>query len=424
MVGLNGVFDGAGFLLANWTYSTAVAGAYIGLFATPQMQHNATVKNLIMANVNLTASGALSYMGAIFAGEQANNGTWNLTNITVTGNMNLNANGYIGGLVGYTPNYGHWNFTNINSQVNVTSTGTGYVAGVHAGLYNNSATYTNVVASGTITATNAGVNAVGGLVGLNGCGPGNCGNSILNSSFTGSIVSLGSSIGGIVGSYSGTISNSYSTGTITISSGGNVSNVGGLVGGMAQTGCAISTSYSTMNINLPIGTGSTYSSVGGFAGYYSGNISQSYSTGNIIGDLTHLTSAGGFLGYFVSGATTPSISDSYSTGNIQGNSPGGFVGSSNNTALTFARDFSTGEVITTTAGGGFMGTGATSNLIFTNVFWDTTTSTYSTTDGGGTGMNDANMKVQADFTGFDFVTTPVWKMSPVTGYPELNYQTP
>jgi hypothetical protein len=426
-----GTFDGNNMMIGNWTYSTAVANSFVGLFASGNGTH--TVKNLIMGNINLSAtSGTSSLVGVVVGGNQggASGATYTYSNLILSGSVT--SSGGVGGLKGSAQNNGTDIFTNITSAVNVTATGTGAsvylaVGGIVGACYNaTGCTFNNVTSSGTVTAL-VPPQSLGGLVGMIGacCG---CGSySMSNSSFTGSIIGTGSNIGGLAGAYCGQISNSYSTGNITITetaSGGG--NFGGLVGSWSAspTTQSIFQSYATGNIILPIGGAYTYNTVGGFVGALStaGNVSQCYAKGNVIGDLSMATWIGGFVGDM---STAAVIVDSYATGNVQGNSSvGGFAGTTNNSVgSSVTRSFSTGNVSTVVGGGGFFGTTAT-NLTFTNTFWDTTTSGYSTSFGTPTGMNDANMKVESNFTGFDFTTVPVWKMSPVTGYPELGYQTP
>jgi len=123
-------------------------------------------------------------------------------------------------------------------------------------------------------------------------------------------------VGGLVGYSSGNISNSYATGNVYSSSGGQI---GGLVG---QSSGNILNSYTTVNV-MQLGS-SRVSYFGGLVGYSSGNILNSYATGNVTG----YSFVGGLVG--VSYAT---ISNSYTTGNIKwGNDvkqKGGLLGTIN-----------------------------------------------------------------------------------------------
>ena len=103
--------------------------------------------------------------------------------------------------------------------------------------------------------------------------------------------------------------------------------VGGLVGSNYGT---VSNSYSTGNV-----TGESY--VGGLVGSnIYGNISNSYSTGNVTGESN---TVGGLVGYNYNG----NISNSYSTGNVSGEEQvGGLVGKNDNGNIS--NSYSTGNV--------------------------------------------------------------------------------
>ena len=87
-----------------------------------------------------------------------------------------------------------------------------------------------------------------------------------------------------------------------------------------------------INVNI---TGESY--VGGLIGYNrDGNISNSYSTGNVTGESEYV---GGLIGYNLEGT----VSNSYSTGNVTGNNMvGGVVGRNSNGNIS--NSYSTGNV--------------------------------------------------------------------------------
>jgi len=115
-------------------------------------------------------------------------------------------------------------------------------------------------------------------------------------------------VGGLVGISGGTVSNSYSTGDVT---GG--SDVGGLVG-MNKEDCTVSNSYFTGSV-----TG-CYEHIGGLVGFNSGNVVNSYATGNMTGDAA----VGGLVGV---NRAEGIVSDSYATGSVIGDERvGGLVG--------------------------------------------------------------------------------------------------
>jgi hypothetical protein len=122
---------------------------------------------------------------------------------------------------------------------------------------------------------------------------------------------------------------------------GNVTgeyDVGGLVGENYKGN--ISNSYSTGNV-----TGGE--DVGGLVGEnYKGNISNSYSTGNVTGD----NKVGGLVGFNYQGT----VSNSYSTGNVTGDiSVGGLVGDNYNGKVS--NSYSTGNVTGEDYVGGLVG---------------------------------------------------------------------
>jgi len=300
------------------------------------------------------------------------------------------------------------------------------------------------------TITIHGVNQTGGLVGWE------TGGTIQNSSADGNIEGTGVDIGGLVGRFesNGTILSSYSLanvigeryvggltgysdGTITNSySTGNTSaenNVGGLVG--FQTGGIIDKSYSSGDVdgNEYIGglvgyqqggtiwyshseeaTVSGVYRVGGLVGYSDGigsNISNSYSTNNVIGTEVDI---GGFIGGHFGGL----ITNSYATGDVTGTADdnyhvGGFAGI---VAGSISTSYSTGEVRGGNSVGGFAG--FASGLI-SQSFWDINTS-YQATSAGGDGIMGTTtevMQTPSTFTDAGWLDSN-WKL--ISGeYPAL-----
>ena len=167
---------------------------------------------------------------------------------------------------------------------------------------------------------------------------------LLNGNITGNF-----EVGGLVGYNEGAISNSYSTGSVTGSSG----YVGGLAGENWNT---ITNSYNTGTVN---GSGDY---VGGLVGYSgSGTISNSYNTGAV-------SSSGWYVGGLV-GDNEDTITDSYSTGAVSGDdSVGGLVGFNWG---TITNSYSTGAVTGNSTLGGLVGDDSGT---ISNSYWDTQTS--------------------------------------------------
>ena len=162
---------------------------------------------------------------------------------------------------------------------------------------------------------------VGGLVGDN---VGTIGNSYVAGTNVEAIYDSGSNgkdAGGLVGWNRRNIFNSYvTTGTVT-----GIENVGGLVGNNEDSG-NISNSYATGAV---IGTENRDSSkIGGLVGLSQGRISNSYATGTVTGN----DYIGGFVGSQEQFIDAPLIKNSYAIGKVTatGNNVGGFSGSSLN----------------------------------------------------------------------------------------------
>jgi len=255
-------------------------------------------------------------------------------------------------------------------------------------------------------------------------------------------------VGGLVGTASsGTITNTYSKGAIVVDSRGNSSAAfGGLVG-MTFLACTISNSYSEANVS------GTRNCAGGLVGINWGTVTKCYATGSVsgvgsnrgglvgenggvpnggiiiesyaTGNVNGNTTAGEYFGGLVGRNNNGTINNSYSTGNVTGyNYVGGLVGYIHLSTSSISNSYSTGTVTTPTfERGGLIGAnyfGAT----LTNCYWNTQTSGIAISGSGGTGKTTAEMKTQATFIGWDFVTTPVWKInSNNNGYPYLGWQT-
>ncbi|MDR3001625.1 MAG: hypothetical protein LBU89_10200 [Fibromonadaceae bacterium] len=130
-----------------------------------------------------------------------------------------------------------------------------------------------------------------------------------------------------------------------------------------------------------------YISVGGLVGYYRGVISNSYATGNVVGN----ENVGGLVGDFFG-----TISNSYSTGKVSGvNRVGGLVGRDNNsntTITTIYNSYFTGEVTGVSAFGDLVGLGYSARM--NNCYYNEENNAGS---GGvsGVGMVLSDMKTEA-----------------------------
>lgn len=235
-------------------------------------------------------------------------------------------------------------------------------------------------------------NAVSGI-GLFGRSDGEIRNvGVTNVNVAGSI-----NVGGLAGINGGLIRNSYSTGTVTGSD---------KDAGAQQVG-----------------------SIGGLVGRNDGNISGSYSSATVTatsGDQ----GAGGAMDFMqggiggLAGSSQAPITDSYATGAVTGTSDvGGLVGF---TMGAIGASYSTGAVTGTNNAGGMVGfLFEIGPPLLADTFWDTTTSGQGASAAGAfasTGLATADMKVQANFTNWDFTDT--WVIRENNSYPLLRGMLP
>jgi hypothetical protein len=399
-----GVFDGQGFTIKGLYIITGErSSGFTGLFGGVYTDSS----RVINLRVEIDSVGGSSDVGGI-AGR--NEGT--ISNCSVSGSVggsgnvgglvgmnrgniidsystgNVRSSGKAGGLVGMN---GSGGVGEINKITNSYATGNVNGSGMTGGLVgdNYSGTITNSYATGKVTGSGS-YSVTGGLVGQLSDG------TITKSYATGD-VSGTSAVGGLVGHINGnkTITNCYSTGDVS----GTSQAVGGLVG--RGSGTTITNSYATGNV-------SGNESVGGLVGQGNGaTITKSYATGNVSGTQRFV---GGLVG---DGGT---ITNSYATGNVNGKEGvGGLAGGGGG---TITNCYSVGKV---TGGsgigipvGGLAGSATPSNVI--NSYWDTETSTL-TTSSGGTGKTTAQMMTKSTFVDWNFDT--VWTIKEGISYPYL-----
>ena len=323
--------------------------------------NNHTISNLTI-NTSGAGNGILGLFGEIGSGGQIKN--LGLIDVSITGGDNSSS---LGGLVGLNYN---GTISNCYSTGTVTGgSGSEYLGGL-VGL--NYGTISNCYSTGAVSGGNSG--DLGGLTGYNH-------GTVSNCYSTGTVTGGSGSqyLGGLVGYNDATISNCYSTGTVT--GGNNSGGLGGLVG--ANYNGTVSNCYSTGNVS----GGDNSVELGGLVGLnYNGTISNCYSTGTVTGG-----SGSGYLGGLV-GLNYGTISNCYSTGTVSGGSGsfnfGGLVGINDNGTIT-------------------------------TCFWDTKTSSLSTS-AGGTGKTSVQMETESTFTGWDF--NDIWFINEKKNYPKLYWQ--
>lgn len=235
------------------------------------------------------------------------------------------------------------------TDVKISSTG----SNVGALLGSGSGTITGDSSSGQVT----GYSFVGGLIGSLSSGTVSYSESTANVTSTETVSAALSGLaypnfyaGGLIGYDGGSISHSDATGIVTSYNG----YTGGLVG-----------KFSGSNLNLSYATGAVTettvdpsdggSAVGGLAGQTRGNVSSSFSTGNVSG-YAQVGGLIGLAGYPSAGSGTFSIENSYATGNVSaygwadgstlmsagGADAGGLVGVAYGTDIL--KSFATGNV--------------------------------------------------------------------------------
>ena len=252
----------------------------------------------------------------------------------------------------------------------------------YVGLIGSLGTGGSVSDVGLVGGRVAGVNSVGGLVGLNN------GGTVSRSYADAGSVTGPNYAGGLVGNNAGgTVSQSYSSSRV---SGGTY--VGGLVG-FNNAGGTVSQSYASGSVS---GT----STVGGLVGFNnSGTVRQSYASGSVSGGSNSYY-VGGLVGINSAGGT---VSQSYATGSVSGFTyVGGLVGSN---VGTVSQSYASGSVSGTTAVGGLVGY-KVGGAIGTS-YWDTQSTGQASGVGAGlstgtTGLTSAQARSGlSNYTGFD-----------------------
>jgi filamentous hemagglutinin family protein len=336
-----GLFDGQNLSIANLQIASTAQNS--GLFGA--IGSGGAVRNLNLANVNVTGTGSLAFVGAV-AGQ--NSGT--ISNVHVlSGTVNGGSQTGVaaGGLV--AQNKGLIENSTSAANVSVGDSNSAVAFNAAGGLVGiNLGTITGSSATGNVTGGVAGL--IGGLVGENGLfnsGPG----SITSSFASGNVSSTGvnASLGGLAGfnAPGSIIAASQATGTVSstasvVQTGPNCAasnscqnvSAGGLVGGNFGT---ITQSSSSGSISVGSnGTG------GGLVGFNAGIIASASATGNVTGAAgsTGINGQGGSttLGGLV-GNNQGLISDSSASGNV-GNAnvanlqAGGLVGDNSGTIVS------------------------------------------------------------------------------------------
>jgi len=232
-VPFTGGFDGNGYRISNFTYTSLGSGEYIGLFG--YIGDDGKVNDVYLTGVNLDVKNGY-YVGGLAGYSSGTIKNCYVATITKGASPGVSGSDFVGGMVGV-------NEGTITKSYTVTDIlGTDYVGGI-AGFNDGSITGSNV--AGYV----AGWSYVGGLVGVSFMG------EIVRCSST-AIVAGDCYTGGLIGlNDNGTITDCYARGLVV----GN-SNVGGLAG-MNHNGGRITNCYSVGNVAMAT------SNKGGLVGY-------------------------------------------------------------------------------------------------------------------------------------------------------------
>ena len=271
-----------------------------------------------------------------------------------------------------------------------------------------SGTVQNLTVDGTVS----GINSVGGVVGSNGGNVEDC-------AFTGSVSGVGP-VGGVVGhNDGGRVENCYNTGSVTSIG----SPVGGVVG-YNDSGGSVTNCYNTGTVSSTSNSGDP-GGVGGVVGDNGGTVKNCYNTGSVTGTSNYV---GGVVGWNIS-----SVTNCYNTGSVTGsNSPVGGVVGYNISSVTNC--YNTGSVsgpdsVSGSYVGGVVGLNSSSTVT------GTVTGCYflqqndvpaqgigSGEEIGATGLTADQFKNTDSFTDWDFgiADTTTWSIHPVLGRPVLN----
>jgi hypothetical protein len=295
-------------------------------------------------------------------------------------------------------------FKNISNLgiVDCNITGNRYVGSLAGEAFNA----TNCYSAGSVT----GVNEVGGLIGWV---TGNLSQCWSNATVTG--ISDGRYIGGIAGCNDGSINYCFSKGNVS----GN-DRVGGIAG----------ITYNNINYCYSEADVSGTNFVGGLIGnYFEGEINNSYSTGDVSGTYFVGGIAGGYVLDYVdweySFTFYHKMKNCYAKGAVSGTvNSGGLIGG--------GYDYWKGDKIIEPDETKFENKQKTKGLTILNSFWDIETTGQTTSVGGGTGKNTAEMLNISTYlnAGWDFYgetangTADIWSIVDAVngGYPVQSWQ--
>ncbi|MCR8636517.1 chitobiase/beta-hexosaminidase C-terminal domain-containing protein [Paenibacillus radicis (ex Xue et al. 2023)] len=371
------------------TGASAFIGGIVGMaksteITNPVLRAEAPDYAMLVVKAEHVIAGGIA--GQIEQGKIVGDATMtNVENLMVSTSTDA-PNAYVGGISGYNLKSRMERIVAIN--VNLIINGEQAIVGGMAGY--NQSTATAILVNNYIAQLNLKVNAsaaastIGGIIGVNdkqsgdpSTAPGIAVSTIQNSRYVGSIQAFSPSTvtGGMVGENRSLIANNSITDKIPVSSKGNDSTLGGLVGLNTETGTLY---YTYSNANLTIegentlagglvgynkgqvitsyvdidiasrayGTDGNSVFLGGLIGRNSGTIEKSYSASKVTAAGVY-TNVGGLIGDHVEGSITDSYAAKEVIASANGSYAGGLLGRIANGKVTTS--YSAGQV---TAGNG------------------------------------------------------------------------
>ncbi len=340
-----GTLDGNGFAIIN-LYINRPSDDYIGLFGSVD---GAILKNIHMNDVDVRGR---SYIGALVG--KIHGTETIITNSHIQGMIEAEE-GYVGGLVGFIA--GSNNLIS-NSRVRGFVTGESNSTG---GLVGRIGGKNNSVANSQTTNSVSGTKDVGGLVGSLEAEH----NPIMNISTHGTVIG-DVAVGGCIGSVRGTkhkFFNIHAEGHVI----GTKDMIGGLIGSILGEKLSIIKGRAHGNVS---GT----NNVGGLIGYMNNDnsvVSKNYADGDVSGN-DHV---GGLIGNISIGDGI-SITNNYAVNTVSAiDGPvGGLVGRLSGKNVTIAQSYAnsavSGENVTPTNIGGFIGEVSNALYTFTENYWN------------------------------------------------------
>lgn len=377
---------------------------------------NLTVNNSNEALMNNYATVAI---GGLVGENQHNiNSSHAEGSLNCTSSVSQGSCSRVGGLVG--SGLLQNNISNSYSKSPISITGQGYSAEYIGGLvgWHEIGSIISSYSTGAIDINyNGAIFAVGGLIGLADQSSINDVNSSSNLNLNNSSASIASpaitgEIGGLFGILgASSVSHAVFNGSINFQADPTCQTYGGSIGGFAGS---IEPGLSSNSVSFSSARGNVTANcanVGGFSGALSGQVSESFSLGNVTGQLR----TGGFAG-LINGEQS-NLVNSYSRGAVTTNITGGSFAGEIRYGAKLQNVYGSGGITGSGDLGGFVGTVASDSASFNNNYYLAYAGNYNTDPEGVVGLDSNQMRQQINFSGWDF--TNIWENKDNTTYPTL-----